>query len=332
MPHEIHVRPDGSLELDGRQISIPNVSIRKEIDHGKNGVVLLGTNPVLDRRVAVKLWFALRDNDSRDKYKQGMAEARKEASLELPFIPRIFDAGQIGHQIYTVMEYFDGRSLQSWLTATSPSFAWRYVIAYKIEELVRELTLGPPEPGHWKHHPRKARGIIHGDLHWGNILIHNRHGSLPRYSREECSGGTPVFSMLDEEIELKIVDAGTSYFNTTGFSLSRHWRVYEALIDKLLSPVKMRRIWAHKKPADLIDAGEMVDWFQGYVFYFYFILMHTSENETICPLQCGSNTILTAEGHGYMRGLIDKGQLTKDDIEMMLPWTTLYDYIHSGMS
>jgi serine/threonine protein kinase len=330
---KISVRPDGTLEIDGGQIAIPNVFLRKEIGRGANGIVLLGTNQVLDREVAVKLWVALRDSDNRDKYKQGIAEVRKAALSELPFTPRIFDAGGVGQQIYVAMEYFDGQSLKDWLKVVSPEFAWRYVIAYKIDRFAHELA---------------HRGLIHGDLHWGNVLVHNRHESLPQFKRDDDSE-VPVFSMMEMNLELKIIDFGTSYFSKKGFSIARHWRVYEELIDKLLWPIEMRCIWNHTKPADWTDARKMADWFSEYLFWMYWILMHAFECDEIRPLWNsdfiiqGQNAqgpfqpsdqdypIVTAEGHMYLRDLINRHQLTLHDVEMMRPWMTMYWYIHSGM-
>ncbi len=256
--------------------------------------------------------------DSRDKYKQGIVEVRKAASAEFPFTPRLFDAGEIGRRIYVAMEYFHGQSLKNWWTSISPEFAWRYVIAHKIDHLTRKLV---------------DRGIIHGDLHWGNVLVHSRHDRLPQFRREEFADTEVLLlCMRQEEIEFKIVDFGTSYFSEKGFSISRHWRVYEELIDKLLWPIEMRYIWSHTKPVGETDSVKMAEWFSGYLHWMYWILMHAFECAKIRPLWHGQdNLILTVEGHRYLRDLIGRHQLTEHDVEMMRPWVTVHDYYHTGM-
>src|SRR5438128_10024836 len=90
---EIVVTSSGTAKLGATEIRIPNINLQSEIGRGANGVVFLGTNRFLGRKLAIKLWLPMRKGDVRDKFRQGLREARKAASVSGKSIPSIYDAG-----------------------------------------------------------------------------------------------------------------------------------------------------------------------------------------------------------------------------------------------
>lgn len=305
--------PDGTVSIGGDTFTLPNIIVHEMIGKGANGVVFRGVNRVLERTVAVKIWTTLRANDYRDKVRQGLAEARKVSQVELPFVPRIFDAGEINGKIYVVMEYFDGVPLKDWLPTVTPCFGWRHVIAQKINGL---------------HSTLSHKGIIHGDLHWGNILIHRDCRELMHYKPRDRYDNVHKL-MYNTELDIRVIDFGTSYFSREGFSVLRHWKVYEELIDKLLFPIKMRRIWNHRKPGDLNNIRAMQNWFDEYLQWLFLIFLHVFESDECSGFRVSGEDelILTRDGNAYMRKLVADQQLTEADREHLMTSLTWPEYL-----
>jgi serine/threonine protein kinase len=309
----ISVGADGSLAINEQVLSIPNVFVREEIGRGASGVVLLGRNQVLDRDVAVKLYLRPRSGDGRDKYQQGIAEVRKASEAAFPFTVQIYDAGVVNGCIYVAMEFFDGRPLRDWLSIFFPELAWRYALALKVDALSTKLL---------------NHGLIHGDLHAGNILVHRGFMAPPRYARRNRAHNV-LIRMLNEDIELRIIDFGTSLFSGRDFSIARHFTVYEKLIDTLLWPLKMQQLWIHTKPIDPNQIDQMRSWFENYLTWIPFMMLHVLECKTIKPLfmEHIDKPILTMAGHEYILRLVKNRKLKPDEVESIVPWMTLAEYI-----
>lgn len=318
MAMQIVVNSDGTVNVSGVHLTIPNITVLQVIGTGASGIAFRGVNRVLQREVAVKLWWRLRAHDRRNKVKQGLLEARKASSVELPFVPRIFDGGQIGESIYIVMEYFDGITLRDWLRQLAPPFDWRSVIARHIDSMHAALI--------WK-------GLVHGDLHSGNILVHRSHQELPRYKARSRYEST-ITEMRQMPLEMRIIDFGTSRFSPPGFSINRHWKVYEQLIDSLLDPLEMKYIWNHRRPSAPTEIRLMQKWFEEYLGNMHLILLHAFEAPAPGSLRVKGDPvpILTLEGHQYVRKLITSGRLLASDREDNLMTTmTWTEYVKHGL-
>ena len=134
---------------------IGRYEIIEELGRGGMAVVYLARDPLMARRVAVKLMPAqFTFNESlRARFQR---EARIVASLEHPAIVPVHDFGEFGEQPYLVMRYMVGGSLSQYSKGR----------ALPLPEVVRILT---PlslalDKAHEKH-------IIHRDLKPDNILF-----------------------------------------------------------------------------------------------------------------------------------------------------------------
>ena len=88
--------------------------IDRPLGAGGQGVVLLATDPELDRRVAIKL---LHSRDPRLTTRL-LREGRALARVEHPAVVRVFDVGEHDGRVFLAMEFFDGEDLAShWASA-----------------------------------------------------------------------------------------------------------------------------------------------------------------------------------------------------------------------
>ncbi len=142
------------------------------IGRGGMGVVYKGSDPYLDRLVAIKMMtgqFA----DNADLLKRFYREAQSTASLQHPNIVTVFELGDHSGNPYLVMEYLAGESLDSIISSRR-----QLGIVEKIE-LVIAICQGLS----YAH----TRGIVHRDIKPANIMV--------------CTGGG-----------VKIVDFGIAHF------------------------------------------------------------------------------------------------------------------------
>jgi len=232
------ITADGNVRLGNREIAIPNYRIEHAIGGGANGVVFRARHRYLNRQVALKLWFRRRLKDRRDKFRQGIEEARKAADAELVAgsrAVRVLEAGEVDGLFFAVTEYFEGITLEEWLTSRQWTFGLRYRIAWYLCESVAELC---------------RAHLIHGDLHTKNIL-------MPTKFDEEQVWQNP--SVLDD-IQIRIVDFGTSVFTSRENSTARHWRVFEETLCRILAPICVTKLFRAPRPASSM-LNETCEWY-----------------------------------------------------------------------
>jgi eukaryotic-like serine/threonine-protein kinase len=158
-------------------VDLPDLSgtryrIVKEIGRGGLGTVYLAHDPVLDREVAIKIL-------------DEAGEARTVARLEHPGIVPVHDAGELPDgRCYYVMKMIHGERLDEWLIKNA-GLPERLRVFVRISEAV---AFG------------NARGVIHGDLKPGNVMIGEFGETLvldwgtpgaatPQFMAPEQSGG-----------------------------------------------------------------------------------------------------------------------------------------------
>jgi protein kinase-like protein len=216
---------DGCLFFENRECRIPNVRLDGVLGMGANGVVFSGQHVYIDRRVAVKIWVRRKGRDARDKATQGLQEINKASRAESRYAIRVYDAGILPSEniVYAVLEFVDGVTCTQWLSRQHPNLFSRLWLA-------RSLTRGL--------FPLAFEGMIHGDPHGGNIMV------LPPFAASHNGILNPEF---------KLVDFGTSYFTSSGFSTQRHWRVFQKTIVRLLHPFDIVSMWTPAPPvSDLL--------------------------------------------------------------------------------
>jgi len=137
-----------------RRLLAPQYTIERELAAGGMGVVFLGTDVLLDRRVAIKVLRP--DLSSRAGGQRFTREARLLAKLQHPNIVAVHQAGEAEGIRYFVMDYIDGRTLADRLTEgpLEPD---------AVTTLGREL-LSALEAAH-------QSGVVHRDVKPANVFL-----------------------------------------------------------------------------------------------------------------------------------------------------------------
>jgi len=150
-------------------------SILGELGRGGFGVVYLAEDPLLDRRVALKV-PRVEVLSGTDGWRRFLREARAASRLDHPNLIPLLEAGAIGPVGYIVSAYVAGPSLERWLRhkgrRTSPRWAAQLVatLAHAIEHA-------------------HQRGILHRDLKPANVLLHIPECECEPPSRQAWEGG-----------------------------------------------------------------------------------------------------------------------------------------------
>ena len=148
--------------LDSEQEQVPRqfgrFSILGELGRGGFGVVYLAEDPLLKRKVALKL-PRLGVLSGTESWRRFLREAQAASRLEHPNLVPLLEAGTIGPVGYIVSAYVAGPSLEQWLRhkprAAPPRWGAQVVAA-----LARAM-----EHAH-------QRGILHRDLKPANVVLY----------------------------------------------------------------------------------------------------------------------------------------------------------------
>ncbi|HEX5104206.1 MAG TPA: serine/threonine-protein kinase, partial [Pirellulaceae bacterium] len=150
---------EGNIARDGDESprQIGRFRIERRIGEGGFGVVFLAVDPVLNRRVALKLPRpeTIISSSWRSRF---LREAEAAALLDHPHIVPVHEVGEAGSLCYIVQAWCDGVSLDRWLAAHG---ACRSPLA--AAELVATLA----ETVQHAH----SRGVLHRDIKPSNILL-----------------------------------------------------------------------------------------------------------------------------------------------------------------
>jgi eukaryotic-like serine/threonine-protein kinase len=134
---------------------IAHYRMLRRIGAGGMGEVYLAQDLKLDRQVAVKILPAAHLVDERAR-KRLLREALAAASLDHPFICKIFDAGDDGGQPFIAMEYVDGTTLKDRIARDRLPLTAALRLAAEVAEAL--------DSAHRK-------GIVHRDLKPANVMV-----------------------------------------------------------------------------------------------------------------------------------------------------------------
>lgn len=218
MTNTFSVTAQGEAVINDRTYTIPGYTLKKVVASGANGVVFTASSPIRPN-VAVKIWKKLKVQDSRDKVAQAVSEAQKACEVDPDhrnFAIRVYNGDIVDDAFFMAMEYFEGITLREWLQETTPSLALRWALARQLVNVV---------------HRTAELGILHGDMHWSNILVKPRTVTWtpPPYL-------APSYYDVPACPDFRVIDYGTSAFSSKEKSVERHWRLVSETFEALLAP------------------------------------------------------------------------------------------------
>ncbi len=176
-------RAAGRLTDDERPVELPRYTLLKAIGSGGFGQVYAAHDPVLDRKVAIKLLRRVapasadpnagdseRARNQQRARRKLLREAHALAKLGHPNIVAVYDAGTYGHKdeagalvgdgVFIVMELIDGLTVDRWVCAQQRE--WKDILA--VFRAAGEGLVAA-----------HAKGFAHRDFKPGNVMV-NREG------------------------------------------------------------------------------------------------------------------------------------------------------------
>ena len=134
---------------------VKHYEILDQIGKGGMGEVYLAQDTSLDRKVAIKFLPEEMQKDTKARVRL-VREAKAAASLDHPFICKIFETGEFEGKAFIVMEYIEGKDLRGKLDEGTLPLRDALQMALEIAEALEEAH---------------EKGIVHRDLKPSNIMI-----------------------------------------------------------------------------------------------------------------------------------------------------------------
>jgi len=134
---------------------IKHYEILDQLGKGGMGEVFLAQDTALDRKVAIKFLPEEMQKDATARMRL-LREAKAAASLDHPFICKIYETGEIDSKAYIVMEYIEGKDLRNKLDEGLLPLRDSLQMALEIAEALEEAH---------------GKGIVHRDLKPANIML-----------------------------------------------------------------------------------------------------------------------------------------------------------------
>lgn len=201
---------------EGMTVEIPELRIDGIVGSGANGIVFSALDS-LDRELVVKVYPPRSGKTQLDLYEvneQALHETRKIANLKHPAIATVYRYGRLESYSwpsdegwpYCVMEMRPGKPLRDLLLTLVDDMESRRMILRKIFDALSYA---------------ERQGSLHGDLHDRNILV-------------------STWSNIEDvsEIEVSVIDFGTSIFAGQLKSAARHAHLLRRLTFRLLPELR----------------------------------------------------------------------------------------------
>ncbi|MQY61336.1 protein kinase, partial [bacterium] len=134
---------------------VKHYEILEELGKGGMGEVYLAQDTTLDRKVAIKFLPEKMQKDATARVRL-LREAKAAASLDHPFICKIYETGEIDSKAYIVMEFIEGKDLREKLDEGLLPLRDSLQMALEIAEALEEAH---------------GKGIVHRDLKPANIML-----------------------------------------------------------------------------------------------------------------------------------------------------------------
>lgn len=186
-------------------VQIPGHHIGQVLGTGANGIAFRGTDP-LDRDATIKIWppRLTRQRNLARVQEQALAETKKVAGLRHEAIGIVYQFGRLPNGWpFTVAEHAPGASLKDLAGAQLEESLRRVVVTGVLTAL--------------RHAER--RGVLHGDLHLGNVIYDDKWATRGRLNYGESL--PPI---------ARIIDFGTSAFAGREPSPARHARLLKQFV------------------------------------------------------------------------------------------------------
>jgi serine/threonine-protein kinase len=140
----------------GVPFTIDRFEVEALVGAGSSAAVYAARDPLLDRRVAIKVLARIREGREGAATERLIREARALAHLSHRNVVAIHEVGQWNDRPYIAMELIEGTTLAQWLAAQRRSVA-------EILAVFREAGLGLAAA--------HARGHVHRDFKPANVLV-----------------------------------------------------------------------------------------------------------------------------------------------------------------